>query len=330
MVTKFFQCLIISFLMVLPVQANTSDQKEKIPVAVIYTKQPDPWMQLVKNMLQAIDDVYIDPVAKLEVNDHSTPETVVKWISDGKFKVIITLGNQPLELAKEAENVQIVSGGVLYPRDKVATVVVPSVPVPSALFTRFREISKASQTIGVIYKEDQHGWLMETAKEQAKGLGFKLIAKNIEKPTIKDFHDLIEDVDVLWVLQTAPEIEHDQAILDAAWEEKKPVISSQPALTKYKRAAVLGVYDDGFGTGYTLAMQSRYLLEGKPVKNYVIPLADELQTSANITSARYLALPMSREIVITYEMLWDNDGPQKVKKRDEFPVQSTQTGSKGL
>ena len=225
----------------------------------------------------------------------STVAEIQAQIEANKTDAIIALGQSSYEIGKMFhDQLPVIHGGmIIQPGQHNGISLVGS---PKQFFTQLKNIAPPVKRVFTVYSEENSGWLIRLAEQEAKKRNIELkalVASNSREAAHK-FRDILTQAngssDAIWLLldKVVPNQTILPIALEAAWKKNLVLFSSNPAHTK--RGALFSLYPDHQKMGYSLAELSLKLIDSP--QPTVLPLSG-LKISVNERTASHLGLRYS-------------------------------------
>ena len=171
---------------------------------------------------------------------------------------------------------------------------------PGTFLANLSMVSPASDTIGVIYNDEQSGRIVELARKAAAILNLKLIEKTVDRSQDfqRAFKSIADDIDSYWIL-TDPVV---YTLENISWLEKRclknRLICIGPSENVAKLGVVLSVEPDVKNIGIQAASMARSILEHKqsPGKIGIMPPIGT-RLFINNKTARKIGLQVNQNVL---------------------------------
>lgn len=256
----------------------------------------------------AYDRVFAEIVAGVNSHDGARPRTLILTESTGKEEIqqqidaddvdaVIALGYSSYDIAQRfSDQLPVIHGGmIMTPKGQSGISLVGS---PAKFFSHLEIIAPTVKRVFTVYSEENSGWLIQLAREEAKKYDIALIA--LAATDIRDAVHRLRDIlqqargpsDGIWLLldKVLPDQTILPIVLEAAWKRNVVLFSNNPSHTK--RGALFALFPDHYQMGYSLAELSlQQIGRRQPV---LLPLSS-LKVSVNERTASHLGLRYSSD-----------------------------------
>lgn len=267
---------------------------------VLYPESHGPYQTVFKSIISGVETELKSSIEKIAVDDDGNLTKVNQWIDRHKIGVLISLGQQGLELCGGLnQGVQLIAGAVLSPPGDACRVRggIALAPHPEVLFKRLLSLKAGVKRVHVVYNEGFNGWLIEYARDAARHNGLDLVTHQAESldQAAKLYNHIIIDLssstDAIWLPQDPYTVDQKTVLpvlLKEAWNREFVVFSSNAA--HVKRGVLFGLYPDFEAMGSSLGRIAMQSTQSNTVKKPTVqPLTDVL-IAVNLRTADHLKL----------------------------------------
>jgi len=225
----------------------------------------------------------------------SEKQDIQKEIDARQVDAIIALGHTSYNIAKKfRDQLPVIHGGMIMKPNGHSGISLVGSPVQ--FFSHLKNIAPDVKRVFTVYSEDNSGWLISIAEEEARKSNIELHALQATdiRHAAKQFKKILDQAetssDAVWLL--FDKVVPDQTILplalNAAWQKNIVLFSNNPAYTK--RGALFSLFPDHEKMGYNLAELSiKQINSNTPL---VLPLSS-LKVAVNERTASHLGLHYS-------------------------------------
>lgn len=157
---------VLPILLVALTVISPASAAEEHPIAVIYPDIGEPYRQIFTEIISGIEDKLGAPVASYAVNADTNISVLKTSLNLENTKVVIALGRQGMQAAKQLNNrIKVVVGGVLTvpENDSDDQPVISLTPDPALLFARMKALMPSMKRVFVVYDPSFDTWLMKLA-----------------------------------------------------------------------------------------------------------------------------------------------------------------------
>ncbi len=295
---------VLPILLVALTVISPASAAEEHPIAVIYPDIGEPYRQIFTEIISGIEDKLGAPVASYAVNADTNISVLKTSLNLENTKVVIALGRQGMQAAKQLNNrIKVVVGGVLTvpENDSDDQPVISLTPDPALLFARMKALMPSMKRVFVVYDPSFDTWLMKLAEPAANAQGLELVsykAKNLRK-AFEYYQQIFSRADsrsdALWLPQDPTTVEESSIlplVLQDSWNNNIAVFSSNFGYVQ--RGVLFSLYPDNAGLGKRLAVLAQDLLtpDGNG-RHGLMPLRD-VQSAVNARTAKHLRIDTSR------------------------------------
>ena len=158
---------VLPILLVALTVISPASAAEEHPIAVIYPDIGEPYRQIFTEIISGIEDKLGAPVASYAVNADTNISVLKTSLNLENTKVVIALGRQGMQAAKQLNNrIKVVVGGVLTvpENDSDDQPVISLTPDPALLFARMKALMPSMKRVFVVYDPSFDTWLMKLAE----------------------------------------------------------------------------------------------------------------------------------------------------------------------
>jgi len=243
--------LLFSFLFFLPAFAQDE-------VTVVYPMVREPFSNVYRDLIAGIRSGYSGVVNEFPVNGHFSRSLLSAHVGGTEQKAVIALGNKSLDVVASAnmdapvyaavarvEPDSVIERGILLEADA------------QVYLSRLLEIFPQTGTVHVVYNPEHHQSLIDTATVYLnnKRITFNAAPATDVRTAALAFRDIVKKArrnDAVWLMSDAALIDGTllKVVLDAAWDKRLAVFSSNPVFVK--RGALFAIYPDNIGIGHRL------------------------------------------------------------------------------
>lgn len=277
-------------------------------VGVIYPDLREPYRSIFTNIIEGIRDSTGDDIKILSVKKEDNVDMVSDWIDTNKITSLIALGSRSQKLLSNLDAPNKIVGAITRPpKENGFEAGVLLTPDPNRIFKEIRRLVPDVQKLYVVYSKANSGWYMDIARQDAARNGIALveIESMSKKDSLKQYQSLfknkLEANSAIWLLQDS--ISSDARlilpmVLEAAWDQKIPVISNKAG--HVERGALFALYPDHFELGVSLGEMSQ---KNKLQAQKYSPFTESL-SAANTRTADHLNLEWSRKIERNFNLVF--------------------------
>lgn len=268
-------------------------------VAVIFPDIGEPYRSIFIKIIDGIEESMRARVTTLPVGANRTAQDVAEELRRKDIKVVIALGRQGLKATSGLDReIGIVASGVLTapPEEGRSMPVFSLAPDPVLLFGRLKGLLPSVRRIHVVYESRQSSWLINLARDAARGQGLELATYEVAdlKGAVRQYQDIFTAIDprreAIWLPQDATTTDEATVlplVLQEAWTRNIPVFSSSVA--HVRRGALFALYPNSTELGRNLASSAMGYLSGAGRRSGTLPLRDVL-AAVNLRTAGHLGL----------------------------------------
>jgi putative ABC transport system substrate-binding protein len=275
---------------------------DEMVYGVMYPTSHGPYQAVFKSVIAGIESKMDGTVDKIAINDSADLGKVQDWVKGNKITILVSLGNQGLELCSGLSNqVQLVAGAILSPPEDGCQIRngIALAPHPDKLFEWLQRLKPEIKTVYVVYNPEFNAWLIDHAFEAAKAKNITLVthqAASLDQAA-KHYLQIMDSRpgagDAVWLPQDPYTVDEKTilpTLLKESWNRGFVVFSSNAA--HVKRGVLFGLYPDFEAMGVSLGLMAGQVEPGDSIKNSSIqPLTDVL-IAVNLRTADHLKLDL--------------------------------------
>lgn len=242
----------------------------------------------------------------LTLTESTGSEEIQQQIDTDDVDALIALGQLSYDMAQQfSTQLPVIHGGmIMAPQGQSGISLVGS---PAKFFSHLEIIAPTVKRVFTVYSEENSGWLIQLARNEAKKYDIALIA--LAATDIRDavhrFRDILKRArgpsDGVWLLpdKVLPDQVILPVVLEAAWKRNVVLFSNNPSHTK--RGALFALFPDHYQMGYSLAELSLQQIEqGQAV---LLPLSS-LKVAVNERTASHLGLRYSNDQRALFDIIY--------------------------
>lgn len=287
MVKKIFT--ILFFLILFPGVSEAGPE-----IVAIQSIRVEPYEEAIKGF-QSVCNARINRIVVSELGETD----VVRKINEIRPDMVLAIGRDALSMVKRIEGIPIVYLMVLNPQstlsgEKNITGVSMNIPPEKQLMVLLGALPY-TKNIGLLYDPNRTGYLVRKAKDAARKIGIKLIAREIhssrDAPSL--IMDMKEKIDVFWMLPDITVItpETVKFLLLFSLENNIPLLAFSEKYVEV--GAFMSTDIDAFDMGSQAGEMANKILSGRGVKNVRQVHARKLVVSTNLMIARKLGINLN-------------------------------------
>lgn len=287
MVKKVFT--ILFFLILFPGVSEAGPE-----IVAIQSIRVEPYEEAIKGF-QSVCNARINRIVVSE----SGGTDVVRKINEIRPDMVLAIGRDALSMVKRIEGIPIVYLMVLNPQstlsgEKNITGVSMNIPPEKQLMVLLGALPY-TKNIGLLYDPNRTAYLVRKAKDAARKIGIKLIAREIhssrDAPSL--IMDMKEKIDVFWMLPDITVItpETVKFLLLFSLENNIPLLAFSEKYVEV--GAFMSTDIDAFDMGSQAGEMANKILSGRGVKNVRQVHARKLVVSTNLMIARKLGINLN-------------------------------------
>ncbi len=287
MVKKVFT--ILFFLILFPGVSEAGPE-----IVAIQSIRVEPYEEAIKGF-QSVCNARINRIVVSELGETD----VVRKINEIRPDMVLAIGRDALSMVKRIEGIPIVYLMVLNPQstlsgEKNITGVSMNIPPEKQLIVLLGALPY-TKNIGLLYDPNRTGYLVRKAKDAARKIGIKLIAREIhssrDAPSL--IMDMKEKIDVFWMLPDITVItpETVKFLLLFSLENNIPLLAFSEKYVEV--GAFMSTDIDAFDMGSQAGEMANKILSGRGVKNVRQVHARKLVVSTNLMIARKLGINLN-------------------------------------
>ena len=224
---------------------------------------------------------------------------VVRKINEIRPDIVLAIGRDALSMVKRIKSIPIVYVMVLNPQsilfgEKNITGVSMNIP-PGKQLMMLLDALPYAKNIGLLYDPNRTGYLVRNARDTARKIGIKLIAKEVhssrDAPSL--IMDMKEKIDAFWMLPDITLItpETVKFLLLFSFENNIPLLAFSE---KYVEAgAFMSTGIDAFDMGIQAGELANKILSGRGAKDVQQVCARKVVVSTNLMIARKLGINLN-------------------------------------
>lgn len=287
MVKKVFT--ILFFLILFPGVSEAGPE-----IVAIQSIRVEPYEEAIKGF-QSVCNARINRIVVSELGETD----VVRKINEIRPDMVLAIGRDALSMVKRIEGIPIVYLMVLNPQstlsgEKNITGVSMNIPPEKQLMVLLGALPY-TKNIGLLYDPNRTAYLVRKAKDAAKKIGIKLIAREIhssrDAPSL--IMDMKEKIDVFWMLPDITVItpETVKFLLLFSLENNIPLLAFSEKYVEV--GAFMSTDIDAFDMGSQAGEMANKILSGRGVRNVRQVHARKLVVSTNLMIARKLGINLN-------------------------------------
>lgn len=287
MVKKVFT--ILFFLILFPGVSEAGPE-----IVAIQSIRVEPYEEAIKGF-QSVCNARINRIVVSELGETD----VVRKINEIRPDMVLAIGRDALSMVKRIEGIPIVYLMVLNPQstlsgEKNITGVSMNIPPEKQLMVLLGALPY-TKNIGLLYDPNRTAYLVRKAKDAARKIGIKLIAREIhssrDAPSL--IMDMKEKIDVFWMLPDITVItpETVKFLLLFSLENNIPLLAFSEKYVEV--GAFMSTDIDAFDMGSQAGEMANKILSGRGVKNVRQVHARKLVVSTNLMIARKLGINLN-------------------------------------
>ena len=269
----FFVCCI--FLCPLYASAEAS-------VAIVVDSSLKPYAEALNGFKEEFkEDVDVFEISKYNAS------SLTKALAKGQYRVVTTIGADPLKSVSGLKGVTVLTGMVVNPlsfsdidHSNISGV---TLTIPPAVSLRvLKKIVPSVKKVGIVYNPAQSSQLLREAMKDTNSLDIELVMRPVDTPNqaadaFKSIEDKVDAFLLIPDMVAINAVSLDYVLL-TAFRHKIPVVGFSP---KYvKMGALLAVSFDEKDIGRQLADMAHRILEGESVKS--VPLTHPRRFSIDV------------------------------------------------
>jgi putative ABC transport system substrate-binding protein len=263
-------------------------------IVAIQSIRVEPYEEAIKGF-QSVCNARINRIVVSELGETD----VVSEINEIRPDMVLAIGRDALSMVKRIEGIPIVYLMVLNPQstlsgEKNITGVSMNIPPEKQLMVLLGALPY-TKNIGLLYDPNRTGYLVRKAKDAARKIGIKLIAREIhssrDAPSL--IMDMKEKIDVFWMLPDITVItpETVKFLLLFSLENNIPLLAFSEKYVEV--GAFMSTDIDAFDMGSQAGEMANKILSGRGVKNVRQVHARKLVVSTNLMIARKLGINLN-------------------------------------
>ena len=156
-----------------------------------------------------------------------------------------------------------------------------------------------TKTVGLLYAQEKTGRLAKKAREAAREIGIKLLAKEVHstRDVSQSIQDMKGKIDVFWMLPDLTVItpETIEFVLLFSLENKIPILAFSEKYVEL--GALMSVGIDAFDIGIQAGEMAEKILSGRDIMNARHVDARKAVISINLKVAKTLGIPIDEKII---------------------------------
>ena len=283
-------------------------------LAVVYPEIREPYRQIFLNIYQGIETSYDGPVSAYILEKDSKPEALISWVNTHKINGIIVLGNRSMRVVLSLPSSYLtykpltIVGAVLIQPDSAKLSAITLVPEPNVIFKRLLNVLPKAKHVHVVYRQE-NTWFVDDSIKKAANHGITLLGHKAEnaREMAYLYRQILSDMDptrdVLWIAPygRSPDKTVLKVILQKAWENKLPVISS--SLADVKRGALFSFYTNNVEMGQELVAFWKNEQKNLSKKINVFP-TKSVEVAVNLRTADHLNLYYSKKDRLEFGLMY--------------------------
>jgi putative ABC transport system substrate-binding protein len=245
-------------------------------------------------------------VRSMALTESVSRDEIQEEIDTDHIDSVIALGQSSYAISQQFSNqLPVIHGGMLMtPNGQSGISLAGS---PAQFFSHLRHIAPPVKRVFTVYSEENSGWLIKLAQQEAKKYNIELTAlpaKDI-RDAVYRFREILDQVngptDAIWLLldKLLPDQTILPMVLEAAWKRNVVLFSNNPSHTR--RGALFALFPDHYKMGYSLADLSLHQLKSK--QPTLLPLSS-LKVSVNERTASHLGLRYSSDQLEHFDVIY--------------------------
>ena len=228
---------------------------------------------------------------------------IVEKINEIRPDMILAVGLDALSRVKRIKDIPVIYLMVLHPQsilsgEKNISGVSMDIPQEKQLRTLLDALPQ-TKTVGLLYAQEKTGRLAEKAREAARGIGIKLLAKEVHstRDVPQSIQDMKGKIDVFWMLPDLTVItpETIEFVLLFSLENKIPILAFSEKYVEL--GALMSVGIDAFDIGIQAGEMAEKILSGRDIMNAQHVDARKAVISINLKVAKTLGIPIDEKII---------------------------------
>ena len=228
---------------------------------------------------------------------------IVEKINEIRPDMILAVGLDALSRVKRIKDIPVIYLMVLHPQsilsgEKNISGVSMDIPQEKQLRTLLDALPR-TKTVGLLYAQEKTGRLAEKAREAARKIGIKLLAKEVHstRDVPQSIQDMKGKIDVFWMLPDLTVItpETIEFVLLFSLENKIPVLAFSEKYVEL--GALMSVGIDAFDIGIQAGEMAEKILSGRDIMNIRQVDARKAVISINLKVAKTLGIPIDEKII---------------------------------
>lgn len=228
---------------------------------------------------------------------------IVEKINEIRPDMILAVGLDALSRVIRIKDIPVIYLMVLHPQsilsgEKNISGVSMDIPQEKQLRTLLDALPQ-TKTVGLLYAQEKTGRLAEKAREAAREIGIKLLAKEVHstRDVPQSIQDMKGKIDVFWMLPDLTVItpETIEFVLLFSLENKIPILAFSEKYVEL--GALMSVGIDAFDIGIQAGEMAEKILSGRDIMNIRQVDARKAVISINLKVAKTLGIPIDEKII---------------------------------
>lgn len=228
---------------------------------------------------------------------------IVEKIHELRPDVILAVGPDALSRVKRIKDIPVIYLMVLHPRsilsgEKNMSGVSMDIP-PEKQLRALLDVLPRTKTVGLLYARERTGRLAEKAREAAREIGIKLLAKEVRstREVPQAIQDMKGKIDAFWMLPDLTVItpETIEFMLLFSLENKIPILAFSEKYVEL--GAFMSVGIDAFDMGMQAGEMAEKILSGRETMNGRHVAARKAVLSINLKAARKLGITVDEKMI---------------------------------
>ena len=228
---------------------------------------------------------------------------IVEKINEIRPDMILAVGLDALSRVIRIKDIPVIYLMVLHPQsilsgEKNISGVSMDIPQEKQLRTLLDALPQ-TKTVGLLYAQEKTGRLAKKAREAAREIGIKLLAKEVHstRDVPQSIQDMKGKIDVFWMLPDLTVItpETIEFVLLFSLENKIPILAFSEKYVEL--GALMSVGIDAFDIGIQAGEMAEKILSGRDIMNARQVDARKAVISINLKVAKTLGIPIDEKII---------------------------------
>ena len=283
-------------------------------VAVIYPEIRAPFNKIFTDMADGVADQVNSRTLRYSLKKDYSQQKLNRWLKDNNIKVCVALGVRSERATSDlSQNIPVILGGVLTPKDFNKRTTISLAPSPGKLFAKLKELRPNITKIEVVYNPGKTEWLMRKARVDAEyyGLELHLHQTNSLAQSAKLYREIFKNSHIknsaVWLPPDPTAVDNRTIlsyILEQSWKKEVPVFSS--SLAHVNKGVLFAMYPDNLKLGHTLGRAALDELNGIRLATGVVPVED-LQVAFNKRTAEHLGIYYTNADLRSFDAVFPSD-----------------------